>query len=444
MTTGYLTVFRMTEEEVAAGDAVALQSGMIEIMNPDGAPSGAIMATGVEGELPIPLDAVSGGAINMASILITESQISDLKTYLTVDAANTALAGKVDDSQVLTDVPVGAVFTDNDTVYIHPATHAIAEVVGLQNLLDLKATQIDVDNINTLLGSDELTLDTLQEVVDYIQTNRDTLDALGISGITGLQTALDGKIDDAQVLTNVPLDALFTDTVYTHPTEHAISKITGLQTELDSKSVGTHNHDADYEPKDIAIQDHIVDVGNPHDITKAQILLGNADNTSDIDKIVSTLTTAQLNLKVNTADCGTFVVKEIQPLGVPAGDSIAGTQNRVLNAVVQNSITGASLVTGSIILPAGKYHASAASIVGAGAGANFLELYNTTDLGIIDSGVAVGDAFKPMLFTAFTLDGIKTLTLRVVTEVDRTDGLGEALSFGTEETYAQIQIVKVG
>ena len=36
----------------------------------------------------------------------------------------TALDGKVDDSQVLTDVPVGALFTDNDTVYEHPATHS--------------------------------------------------------------------------------------------------------------------------------------------------------------------------------------------------------------------------------------------------------------------------------------------------------------------------------
>jgi hypothetical protein len=35
---------------------------------------------------------------------------------------------------------------------------------------------------------------------------------------TATQTALDGKVDDAQVQTDVPADALFTDTVYTHPT----------------------------------------------------------------------------------------------------------------------------------------------------------------------------------------------------------------------------------
>lgn len=50
-----------------------------------------------------------------------------------------------------------------------------------------------IDTINTLLTSDNVDLDTLQEVVDYIETNRGTLDALGISNITGLQAALDLK-----------------------------------------------------------------------------------------------------------------------------------------------------------------------------------------------------------------------------------------------------------
>jgi hypothetical protein len=60
----------------------------------------------------------------------------------------------------------------------------ISDQVDLQNALD---------NINALLSSDEVTLDTLQEIVDFIQLNRDDLDALGISSIAGLQAALDGK-----------------------------------------------------------------------------------------------------------------------------------------------------------------------------------------------------------------------------------------------------------
>jgi hypothetical protein len=52
-----------------------------------------------------------------------------------------------------------------------------------------------IDNINTILASDDTTLDELQEIVDFIKQNRQDLDALGISNIAGLQTALDGKVD---------------------------------------------------------------------------------------------------------------------------------------------------------------------------------------------------------------------------------------------------------
>jgi hypothetical protein len=38
-----------------------------------------------------------------------------------------------------------------------------------------------------------------------------------IANVDGLQAALDGKVDDSQVLTNVPAGAVFTDTVYSHP-----------------------------------------------------------------------------------------------------------------------------------------------------------------------------------------------------------------------------------
>lgn len=50
-----------------------------------------------------------------------------------------------------------------------------------------------IDAINSLLASDEVSLDELQEVVDFIQLNRSDLDALGIANIAGLQNALDAK-----------------------------------------------------------------------------------------------------------------------------------------------------------------------------------------------------------------------------------------------------------
>lgn len=52
-----------------------------------------------------------------------------------------------------------------------------------------------IDNINTLLTSDNVDLNSLQEVVNFIEANKTTLDTLTISNIAGLQTALDSKVD---------------------------------------------------------------------------------------------------------------------------------------------------------------------------------------------------------------------------------------------------------
>lgn len=58
-----------------------------------------------------------------------------------------------------------------------------------------------------------------------------------------IATAVNSKADSSQVLTNVPNNAVFTDTVYTKPSSEPISYITGLQTALDGKVSTT---DADY------------------------------------------------------------------------------------------------------------------------------------------------------------------------------------------------------
>ena len=55
-----------------------------------------------------------------------------------------------------------------------------------------------IDNITTILNSDETSLDTIQEIVDFIKINRDTLNALTISSIAGLQNALNNKLDKNQ------------------------------------------------------------------------------------------------------------------------------------------------------------------------------------------------------------------------------------------------------
>ena len=83
-----------------------------------------------------------------------------------------------------------------------------------------------------------------------------------------------------------------------------------------------------------AISNHIADKSNPHEVTKAQVGLGNVDNTSDLDKPISTATQSALNLKVNTADLGNAEL-DIQKNGTSVGKFTANASvDKVINLVI--------------------------------------------------------------------------------------------------------------
>lgn len=56
------------------------------------------------------------------------------------------------------------------------------------------------------------------------------------------------------------------------------------------------------DPTRELLEEHLADHDNPHQVTKAQIGLGNADNTSDADKPISTATQTALNAKADKSD----------------------------------------------------------------------------------------------------------------------------------------------
>ena len=83
------------------------------------------------------------------------------------------------------------------------------------------------------------------------------------------------------------------------------------------------------------LDNHIADLTNPHQVTKAQIGLGDVDNTSDADKPVSTAQQAALDTKVESVQAGTNVT-------VDATDP----KNPIVNA---ETYTGANNGNGAII-----------------------------------------------------------------------------------------------
>jgi len=87
------------------------------------------------------------------------------------------------------------------------------------NTAKISATgnEVEFSDINTLAGLNSIVTDAdLIASTDARLSDARTPVAHShpISDITGLQTALNGKVDDSQVLTNVPAGALFTDTIY--------------------------------------------------------------------------------------------------------------------------------------------------------------------------------------------------------------------------------------
>lgn len=72
-----------------------------------------------------------------------------------------------------------------------------------------------------------------------------------------------------------------------------------------------------------SIANHKADKSNPHEVTKAQVGLGNVDNTADLDKPVSTATQIALGAKANSADVYTKAEVDALVDGVDVPTSLA-------------------------------------------------------------------------------------------------------------------------
>lgn len=148
-------------------------------------------------------------------------------------------------------------------------------ITALDNKYDSVTGALDgkIDSINGALSDSITALDSV--VSGNFTTLSDSITALD-SVVSSNYTTLDGKIDS--------INGALSDS------------ITGLDTKYDSITGAL----------DTKIDNHIGDTLNPHSVTKAQVGLGNCDNTSDANKPISTATQTALDGKVdkNTAITG--------------------------------------------------------------------------------------------------------------------------------------------
>ena len=67
------------------------------------------------------------------------------------------------------------------------------------------------------------------------------------------------------------------------------------------------------------VDSHIINKNNPHNVTKEQLNLGNVDNTSDLNKPISTATQNALNTKLNVLDVKSEVIyQDLKPVNSQA------------------------------------------------------------------------------------------------------------------------------
>lgn len=104
---------------------------------------------------------------------------------------------------------------------------------------------------------------------------------------------------------------------------------------IDGNSLeGSGDLSLNYKADQTDLDNHTNDTNNPHSVTQSQVGLGNVDNTSDLDKPISTATQNALNDKLNTSD---FLEENI--FGTLLEANVSGTYAIDFNAFADARLT---------------------------------------------------------------------------------------------------------
>ena len=135
---------------------------------------------------------------------------------------------------------------------------------------------------------------------------------------TEVDDLLDAKLDSDTAASTYATQATVTSHINNKNNPHAVTKAqVGLgnvdNTSDLAKPISNATQSAlDLKANDSDLESHTSNKSNPHAVTKAQVGLGNVDNTSDANKPVSTATQAALDLKANQST--TYTKTEVDNL----------------------------------------------------------------------------------------------------------------------------------
>lgn len=140
---------------------------------------------------------------------------------------------------------------------------------------------------------------------------------------------------------------------------------------------------------------HIARTDNPHSVTKAQVGLGNCDNTSDANKPVSTATQTALDAKAPAA-------RTISAAGLATGGGDLSANRTITVPIASQAEAEAGTANDKAMTPLRTAQAIAAL---AGAGGTMLQglTLRVDSINGVDATAARGDATKPYLTLAAAL-----------------------------------------
>lgn len=196
-----------------------------------------------------------------------------------------------------------------------------AHVASVSNPHGVTKTQVGLGNVDNTADIDKPVSTATQDALDL---KVDKVAGLGLSEenfTTTLKGKLDGIESGAEVNNITDIDATdLTDggesSLHYHASDRARANHTGTQTastisdfqtsvsaNADVSANTTHRGSDGKDHSDVVLNNsHRADLNNPHATTKAHVGLGNVDNTSDINKPISTDAQNALDLKINLTE----------------------------------------------------------------------------------------------------------------------------------------------
>lgn len=170
-----------------------------------------------------------------------------------------------------------------------------------------KANKTDVtteinEAISAVKDSAPEAFDTLKEIADWIESDETGTAAL-VARVTAIETK-DSEQDETLTAETTARESKDTELQANITAEETRAKgiEENLQASITTNATDITNLTSTVTNNATTMNSHIGNTSNPHSVTKAQVGLGNVDDTSDADKPISTATQTALDTKVDKVD----------------------------------------------------------------------------------------------------------------------------------------------